>query len=189
MVLIVGITGATGAIYSIRLLEVLSYIEEVETHLVISSAGKRIISLETMYKIEEVQKLATFSYEVDDIGARIASGSFIRDAMAVVPCSMKTMSALAYSYADNLITRAGDVTLKERKALVIAPRETPLHLGHIENMLRLAQMGATIFPLVPSFYNKPKSLQDVIDQTVGRILDILGIKQNLTHRWNGVEST
>jgi 4-hydroxy-3-polyprenylbenzoate decarboxylase len=185
MVLIIGITGATGVIYGIRLLEVLSSMKDIETHLVISKAGEIIINHETERKIEDIRKLANFSYDVEDIGARISSGSFQRDGMIVAPCTVKTMSGMANSYSDNLITRAGDVTLKERKKLVLMVRETPLHLGHLRNMERLTEMGAIIVPPVPAFYYRPKTIQEIIDHTVGRLLDIVDIKHNLFRRWSG----
>lgn len=182
MVLIVTITGASGAIYGIRLLQVLSSAEKVETHLVISKAGEVTISQETDWQVAEVKRLASFCYDINDIGARLSSGSFKRHAMIVAPCSMKTLSALANSYADNLITRAGDVTLKERKRLVLLVRETPLHLGHLRNMERLAEMGAIIMPPVPAFYHRPATVQDIVDQTVGKALDILEIEHSLFQR-------
>lgn len=182
-VLIIGITGASGAIYGIRLLQVLSQMEEVETHLVLSKPGEKIIELETSYEVSAVRGLANFWYDIDDLGARIASGSFKRDGMIVVPCSVKTMAALANSYADNLLTRAGDVTLKERKLLVLVVRETPLHQGHLRNMLRLAEIGAVILPPAPAFYHKPRSLDDIINHTVGKVLDLFAIKHNLSLPW------
>lgn len=185
MVLIIGITGATGVIYGIRLLEILSSLKDVETHLIISKAGEIIINHETERKIEDIRKLANFSYDVEDIGARISSGSFQRGGMIVAPCTVKTMSGMANSYTDNLITRAGDVTLKERKKLVLMVRETPLHLGHIRNMERLTEMGAIIMPPVPAFYYRPKTIQQIIDHTVGKLLDIFDIKHNLLQRWSG----
>ena len=187
MVLIIGITGATGVIYGVRLLEVLSSMGDIETHLIISEAGGMNIRHETDRKIEDVKKLANFSYDIKDIGAPLASGSFQRDSMIIAPCTIKTMSALANSYTDNLLLRTGDVTLKERKKLVLLVRETPLHLGHIRNMERLCEMGAIIMPPVPAFYHKPKTIQDIIDHTVGKTLDILGIKHNLFQRWSGFE--
>lgn len=186
MTLIIGITGASGVIYGIRLLEVLADIKEVKTHLIISEPGELNIRQETNWKLEKVKALANFSYNINDIGARLASGSFKRDGMVVIPCTVKTMSALANSYAENLLTRAGDVTLKERNKLVLVVRETPLHLGHIRNMERLTEMGAIIFPPVPAFYHKPKTIQDIIDHTVGKVLDIFGIEHNLFQRWSGV---
>jgi len=188
MVLIIGITGATGVIYGVRLLEVLSSINDIETHLIISEAGGITIRSEIDRKIEDIKKLASFSYDIGDIGARLASGSFQRDGMIIAPCTIKTMSALANSYTENLLTRAGDVTLKERKKLVLLVRETPLHLGHIRNMERLCEMGAIIMPPVPAFYHKPRTIQDIIDHTIGKTLDIFGIKHNLFQRWSGLIS-
>lgn len=188
MVLIIGITGATGVIYGIRLLEVLSSMKDIETHLIISEAGETTIKFETNWAIEDVRKLASYTYDIKDIAARISSGSFRTDGMIVVPCTVKTMSAIAYSYTDNLIIRAGDVTLKERRKLVLAIRETPLHLGHLRNMERLTEMGAMVMPPVPAFYHKPKTLDDIIDYTVGKILDVFGIKHELFKRWPGCTS-
>jgi len=186
MILIIGITGASGVIYGIRLLEVLSSMKEIETHLIISEAGEKNISYETDWKIEDVKAMASFSYRVNDISARVASGSFKTDGMIIAPCTVKTMSALANSYADNLLTRTGDVTLKERRKLVLLVRETPLHIGHIRNMERLCEMGAIIMPPVPAFYHKPKTIQDIIDHTIGKTLDIFGIEHNLFPRWSGL---
>ena len=186
MVLIIGITGATGAIYGVRLLEILAARKDIEKHLVISEAGETNIRHETDWKIEAVKALADFCYDVNDIGACIASGSFKRDGMIVAPCSMKTLSALANSYTENLLIRAGDVTLKERKKLVLLTRETPLHIGHIRNMERLSEMGAIIMPPVPAFYHRPKTIQDIIDHTIGKVLDIFGIEHNLFQRWSGL---
>lgn len=188
MVLIVCITGASGVIYGIRLLEVLSGKKDVETHLVISDAGELNIKTETDYNIAEVKALASYCYDVNDIGAPPASGSFKRDGMVVVPCSIKTMSALANSYSGNLITRAGDVTLKERGKLVLVVRETPFHIGHLRNMERLCEMGAIIMPPVPAFYHRPKSLSDIIDHIVGKILDAFCIDHNISRRWGGISS-
>ena len=187
MILIIGITGATGVIYGIRLLEVLSAIDDVETHLILSEASRQIIKYETDKKVEEIEKLADFSYHVDDIGTRLASGSFKRDGMIIAPCTIKTMSALANSYSDNLLVRSGDVTLKEGKKLVLLVRETPLHIGHIKNMERLCEMGATIMPPVPAFYHRPKTILDIVDHTVGKALDLFGIEHNLFPRWSGIE--
>ena len=186
MALIVAITGASGAIYGIRLLQVLSAMEKIETHLVISKAGEVTISHETDWQVEDVRRLASFCYDINDIGARLASGSFKRHGMIVAPCSMKTLSSLANSYADNLITRAGDVTLKEGGKLVLLVRETPLHLGHLRNMERLAEIGAVIMPPVPAFYHRPKTLQDIIDHTVGKVLDTFGLEHDLFQRWSGL---
>jgi 4-hydroxy-3-polyprenylbenzoate decarboxylase len=187
MVLIIGITGATGAIYGIRLLEVLSSMKDVETHLVISEAGAMTIEYETERRIEDVKKLASYSYDIDDVCACLSSGSFQRDGMIIAPCTIKTMSALANSFCHNLLVRAGDVTLKERKKLVLMVRETPLHLGHIRTMEKLTEMSAIIMPPMPAFYHKPVTIQDVVDQMVGKLLDIFSIKHNLFKRWSGLK--
>jgi 4-hydroxy-3-polyprenylbenzoate decarboxylase len=186
MLLIIGITGASGVIYGIRLLEVLSTNKEVETHLIISEAGAAIIKHETDWELEKVRTLADACYDINDIGSRLSSGSFKRDGMVIAPCSMKTLSALANSYADNLIARSADITLKERKRLVLLARETPLHLGHLRNMVKLTEMGAVVFPPVPAFYHKPQTIQDLIDYTIGRVLDIFDIKHKLLPRWSGL---
>jgi len=188
MVLIIGISGASGAIYGIRLLEVLSKIEAVETHVIISKHGEETIRHETDYEVNDVRALANFAYEIDDVGACLASGSFKRDGMIIAPCTIKTMSALANSYLENLLIRAGDVTLKERKRLVLVVRETPLHLGHLRSMVQLTEMGAIIFPPLPSFYGKPKTIDDIINNTVGRVLDLFNIEHNLLHRWSGLKT-
>lgn len=188
MVLIIGITGASGVIYGIRLLQILSSKRDIETHLVISQAGKTIIEHETDWRLEDIESLADYSYHINDIGARIASGSFRRDGMIIAPCSMKSLSALANSYADNLLTRAADVTLKERKKLVLLARETPLHLGHLRNMERLTEMGAIIFPPVPAFYHRPQTIHDIVDQIIGRVLDTFGIEHGLFRGWSGIGS-
>ena len=189
MVLIIGISGASGAIYGIRLLEVLSKIEAVETHVIISEHGEETIRHETHYEVNDVRALANFAYEIDDVGACLASGSFKRDGMIIAPCTIKTMSALANSYLENLLIRAGDVTLKERERLVLVVRETPLHLGHLRSMVQLTEMGAIIFPPLPSFYGKPKTIDDIINNTVGRVLDLFNIEHNLLHRWPGLKTT
>ena len=188
MILIIGITGASGVIYGIRLLEILSTRKDIETHLVISEAGEINIKYETAWRIKDIEALADFSYNIDDVGARLASGSFKNDGMIVVPCTIKTMSALANSYTENLLIRAGDVTLKERRKLILVVRETPLHIGHIRSMERLSEMGAIIMPPVPSFYHRPKTIEDIIDHTLGKILDIFGIEHNLFQRWSGLAS-
>ena len=185
MRILIGINGATGVIYGIRLLQVLSGIKNIETHLVISAAGERTIEIETGYKGSEIKALANFSYAIDDIGACLASGSFRRDAMIIAPCSMKSLSAIANSYADNLLTRAADVTLKERGKLLLLVRETPLHLGHLKNMVSVTEMGAIVVPPLPAFYHKPKTIQDIVDHTVGKTLDLLNIDHNLFARWPG----
>ena len=185
MVIIVAITGASGAIYGIRLLETLRKAKDVETHLVISDAGKRTIEYETSYRVADVEKLAHCCYRNNDIGATLASGSFHRDGMAVIPCTVKTMGALAHSYGENLVVRAADVTLKERKRLVLVVRETPLHLGHLRSMVQLTEMGAVILPPVTSFYSKPKTIDDLVNHITGRVLDLLGVDHDLVKRWAG----
>ena len=188
MVIIIGITGATGSIYGIRLLQILSSIKGVETHLIISHAGEKTIELETDWRIEDIKALANFNYDIDDIGACLSSGSFKRDGMIVAPCTIKTLSALANSYSDNLLTRAADVTLKERRKLLLLLRETPLHIGHLRNMTSITEMGAVIMPPVPAFYYRPNTIQDIVDHTVGKALDIFEIEHNLFQRWSGSRS-
>jgi 4-hydroxy-3-polyprenylbenzoate decarboxylase len=188
MTLIVGISGATGAMYGIRLLQVLAGIKEIETHLIISPVAAKNIQLETEYTLKKVKALAHYTYDIDDIGACLSSGSFKRDGMIIAPCSIKTLSALANSYTSNLLIRAADVTLKERRKLVVLARETPLHLGHLRNMVSLTEMGAIIMPPVPAFYHRPKTIQDIIDHTIGKVLDLFDIEHNLFKRWTGLDS-
>lgn len=188
MVIIIGITGATGAIYGIRLLEVLASHKDIDTHLVISEAGEKIITYETQWRISDIRKLASHSYDIGDNSAPISSGSFLWDGMIIAPCTVKTMSALAGSYSENLMVRAGDITLKERRKLVLMVRETPLHLGHLRNMERLTEMGAIIMPPMPAFYHQPQTIQDIVDHTIGKILDIFNIKHDLFRRWSGYTS-
>ena len=185
--LIVGITGASGVIYGIRLLEVLADEPGVETHLLMSPAARRTIELETDRKATDVEALADYRYRFGDIAASISSGSFPIDAMAIVPCSMGTLSAIALSSSDSLLERAADVTLKERRRLVIAPREAPLHLGHLRLMVQATELGAIICPPSPGFYASPKTLGDLIDHTVGRLIDTIGIhlSRDLSRRWTG----
>jgi len=185
-VLVVGITGASGAIYGIRLLEVLSSTKNVETHLIVSDAAEAIIKYETGRSVQEAKELASFSYDIKDIGAQISSGSFRTDGMIVAPCTVKTMSAIANSYSENLLIRVGDVTLKERRRLLLLVRETPLHLGHLRSMERLCEMGAIIMPPAPAFYHRPQTIQDIVDHTVGKMLDIFGIAHSLFQRWSGI---
>ncbi|HTY61448.1 MAG TPA: UbiX family flavin prenyltransferase [Acidobacteriota bacterium] len=188
MRLLIGMNGATGVIYGIRLLQVLSGMKEIETHLVISPAGEKTIEIETGFRAEEVKAMADFSYAYDDIGACLASGSFRRDGMIVAPCSMKTLSAIAHAYADNLLTRAADVTLKERGKLVLLVRETPLHLGHLRNMVSVTEMGGIVMPPLPAFYHMPKTIQDLVDHTVGKALDLFNIEHDLFRRWPGTDT-
>lgn len=184
---IIAITGASGSIYGIRLLEALHKLN-TETYLIVSRAAQGIIKHETSFSLDDIVKLATVCYEEEDLFAPIASGSYVVNikAMCVVPCSMKTLSAIANGYSDNLITRAADVSLKEKRKLVLVTRETPFTPIHLKNMLTLAQLGAVILPPIPAFYSKPQTLEDVIQQTVGRILDHLGIISDIAKRWRGV---
>lgn len=185
MRIVVGMNGTTGVIYGIRLLQVLAINEKIETHLIISRACERTIALETCFSLEEIKSYATYTYDIDDIAACLASGSFLSDGMIVAPCSMKTLSALAHSYTDNLLTRAADVTLKERGRLVLLVRETPLHLGHLKNMVRVTEIGGIVMPPVPAFYHKPQNIQDIVDHTVGKALDLFRIEHSLYKRWQG----
>jgi 4-hydroxy-3-polyprenylbenzoate decarboxylase len=183
--LVVGITGASGAIYGIRLLEVLREAPDLETHLVISPAGKRTIVAETDWAIEDVEGLATRAYDDRDIGAAIASGSFRTTGMVIAPCGPDTVGALAHSLAGSLIARAADVTLKEGRRLVVLVREAPLHLGHLRALLALAEMGAVILPPLPAFYPRPRTIDDLVNHTVGRALDHLGVPHALVQEWTG----
>ena len=176
--LIVGISGATGAIYGIRLLEVLAK-SNVETHLVITEAAQKTISMETDWTVEKVKSLARVVYDIQDIGADIASGSFQSEGMVVIPCSIKSLSAIANSFNVNLLIRAADVSLKERHKLVLVVRETPLHQGHLNLMFRVTEMGATLLPPIPAFYFHPKTIDDLINHTVGKVLDLFGIDHHL----------
>jgi 4-hydroxy-3-polyprenylbenzoate decarboxylase len=182
--LVVAITGATGVIYGIRLLERLRPAADIETHLIISDPGKRTIVEETDYAVKDVEALAHHCYDNKDIGAALASGTFRTDGMLIAPCSIKTASAVAYCRSDNLIARAADVTLKEGRRLVMLVRETPLHVGHLRCMLALAEMGAILLPPVPAFYDRPKDLEDVIQHTLARALDRVGVTVDLPE-WQG----
>jgi 4-hydroxy-3-polyprenylbenzoate decarboxylase len=188
--LIIGISGASGVIYGIRLLELLRDVAHVETHLVMSSAAGQTIALETDYTPTDVEALADVSYRFRDIAAAISSGSFRTAGMVVVPCSMKTLSGIAYSFSDNLLLRAADVVLKDRRRLIIVPRETPLHLGHLRMMTQVVEMGALLVPPMPAFYHRPKTIDDIINQNVNRILDLLEIDlpEDLFARWQGAGS-
>ena len=187
--LIIGISGATGAIYGIRLLQVLQTAPGIETHLVMSKAAERTITYETDLTIPQVRAMADASYNITDIGATISSGSFQVEGMIIAPCSMKTLSATAHSLSIDLLGRAADVTLKERRPLVLVVREAPLHLGHLRLMVQAAEMGAIIVPPVPAFYNFPKTLDDIINHTVGRILDLFHIDVDMVKRWQGMQAT
>ena len=185
--IIVGISGATGAIYGIRLLQILRSVTALETHLVLSPAARRTILLETAYSVEEVEAMATCVHRSSDIAASISSGSFRSSGMIVAPCSMKTVSGIATSYSDNLLLRAADVMLKDRRPLVLLVRETPMHLGHLRLLVKVAEMGGIVMPPVPAFYHRPTSLQDIVDHTLNRALDLLGVEleQDLFERWQG----
>jgi 4-hydroxy-3-polyprenylbenzoate decarboxylase len=180
--LIVGISGASGVCYGIRLLEVLAS-TAVETHLVMSKAAEMTVGCETERKPSEIRKLADVSYPVMDIGASISSGSFRTAGMIIAPCSVRTLSEIATGVTSSLLTRAADVVLKERRRLVLLVRETPLHAGHLRSMLRVTEMGAVVMPPVPAFYARPANLEEMVDQTLGRALDLFGIDTGLTRRW------
>ena len=186
--LVVGITGASGSIYGVRLLEMLRLVDDLEIHLVVSAAGKRTLVEETDWSVTDVEALAHHRHDVKDIGASIASGSFRTEGMVVIPCSIKTAGAIAACYADTLVARAADVTLKEGRPLVLVVREAPLHLGHLRVMTALAEMGAVILPPMPAFYNRPKDVDDIVNHTVARVLDRLGLPQTLVAEWQGTRS-
>lgn len=185
MRIVVGISGASGAIYGVRTLEVLHRLG-VETHLVLSDTAGKTIEFETSRRLDDVVSLATRVYPVHDVGAAVSSGSFKTDGMVVAPCSIKTLSGIANSYNDNLLTRAADVSLKERRKLVLVVRETPLHLGHLRLMTAVTEMGAVLLPPVPSFYHLPTTIDDIVNQTVGKVLDQFGLDASLFKRWTGM---
>jgi len=183
--LIVGITGASGSIYGIRLLEELRGRADVETHVILSASGKRTLVEETQRAVKDVEALGDFVYDNRDVGAALASGSFNTTGMVIAPCSIKTLSALANCFSETLIARAGDVSLKEGRPLVAVVRETPLHVGHLRQMLAFAEMGGIVLPPMPAFYQHPRTIDDMIDHTVARILDRIGLGQNLVPEWTG----
>jgi 4-hydroxy-3-polyprenylbenzoate decarboxylase len=185
--IVIGISGASGVIYGVRMLSLLKE-KDFETHLVLSEAGKKNIEIETSLKSSDVAAMAHYTYDNKDVGAALASGSFLTEGMVVVPCTIKTLSGIANSYTDNLLVRAADVTLKEKRKLVLVVRETPLHKGHLRLMTMAADMGAHILPPVPSFYHQPKTIDDIIDQTIGKIFDYIGIKHDLFRRWGEGDS-
>lgn len=185
--LIVAITGATGAIYGVRLLEHLRKHGQVETHLMVSEAGVLNLHQELDMRRKDVEALADVVHNVRDVGACIASGSFASTGMVVAPCSMKTLAAVAHGLSDNLITRAADVVLKERRRLVLMVRETPFNLAHLRNMTAVTEMGGVIFPPLPGFYQRPASMEEMVDHTLGRVLDMLGISMQLTPEWQGMK--
>lgn len=183
--IIVGITGASGTIYAVDLLEKLHQLPDVETHLVMSTWAKKNLELETNYSLKQLTALADYTYNVNDQGATIASGSFLNDGMVIVPASMKTVAGIAYGFGENLISRAADVTIKEQRKLVIVPRETPLSVIHLENLTKLAKVGAQIIPPVPAFYNHPKTIQDLVNHQTMKILDAFQIQNETDRRWEG----
>lgn len=180
--IVLGISGATGAIYGVRLLEELQ-LRGAEVHLVVSRWGEETIRLETGREITELEKLTAQKYDISNMGAAISSGSFPIDGTIIAPCSMKTLSAIAHGFSDNLIVRAADVALKEKRPLILMPRETPLTIIHLQNMLEVARAGATVMPPMPAYYNLPESLDDIVNHWVGRVLDHLGLKHDLVKRW------
>ncbi len=184
--LIVAITGATGAAYGVRLLETLRASGAWESHLVLSDAGVLNAWQELGLKRKAIERLADVAYQPKDIGAAIASGSFITAGMVIAPCSMKTLAAVAHAHADDLVSRAADVVLKERRRLVLLPREAPLNLAHLRNMVAVTEMGGIVFPPVPAFYAQPKTIEQLVDHTVGRVLDLFGIRVPNLPRWGGM---
>ena len=184
---VVAITGATGAVYGVRLLQYLSATPGIETHLVLSDAATLTLHQETGLQRKEVEGLAHVVHKNRDIGASIASGSFQSDGMVIAPCSMKTLASVAHGLSDNLVARAADVVLKERRRLVLMVRETPFNLAHLRNMTQVTEMGGIIFPPLPSFYHKPASIEEMVDHTVGRVIDLFGIEHTLAPRWAGMK--
>ena len=187
--LIVAITGATGVVYAVRLLEVLRATTNIETHLIISEAGIMSLQQEVNLKKKQAEALADVVYNVKDVGAAIASGSFQTMGMVVAPCSMKTLASVAHGLSENLISRSADVTLKERRRLVLMVRETPLNLAHLRNMTAVTEMGGIIFPPLPSFYQHPATIMEMVDHSIGRVLDLFNIAHQLTPEWRGLVST
>jgi len=182
--IVIGITGASGVIYAVRMLHHLKDTDR-EIHLILSEAGRLNIEIETGYRTLQVEDMADYTYDYRDIAAAPASGTFLTDGMVVAPCTVKTLSGIANSYTENLLVRAADVTLKEKRKLVLMVRETPLHKGHLQLMTRVADMGAHILPPVPAFYHQPKTIEDIIDHTIGKVFDYLEIEHNLAQRWGG----
>ncbi|MBC3812691.1 UbiX family flavin prenyltransferase [Undibacterium aquatile] len=187
--LIIAITGATGSVYGVRLLQVLQANPDVETHLLISEAGVLNLHQELDMKRKDVETFADVVHHVRDVGASIASGSFQSDGMVIAPCSMKTLASVAHGMSDNLITRAADVVLKERRRLILMVRETPFNLAHLRNMTAVTEMGGIIFPPLPGFYHRPQSIQEMVDHTVGRVLDMFTLPHELTPRWQGLKDS
>jgi len=182
--LIVAITGASGVIYGKRLLEVLRE-KRIETHLIVSKAAEKVVEHELETTKKDLERLAHHVYSVDDFNAPLMSGSFQTDGMIIIPCTMKTLAGIAHGYSDNLILRAADVTLKERRKLIVVPRETPLSVVHLHNMLSVAELGVAVIPAMPAYYHKPKEIDDLVDFVVGKVLDCLGVEHRLFKRWDG----
>ena len=187
--LIVGITGATGAVYGVEILKVIKTVDGWESHLILSDAGALNLWHELKMKRRELEKLADVAYHPKDIAATISSGSYLTEGMVIAPCSMKTLAAVAHAHADDLLSRAADVVLKERRRLVLVPRETPLNLAHLRNMVAVTEMGGIVFPPVPAFYALPQSLADLVSHTVARVLDLFGVHSPKLARWQGMKGT
>jgi 4-hydroxy-3-polyprenylbenzoate decarboxylase len=187
--LIIAITGASGAVYGVRLLQVLREVPDIETHLMVSDAGVLNLHQELDMNRKDVESFAHVVHNVRDVGASIASGSFQSEGMIVAPCSMKTLASIAHGLSENLITRSADVVLKERRRLVLMVRETPFNLAHLRNMIAVTEMGGIIFPPLPGFYQRPATIAEMVDHTAGRVLDLFAISHLLTPRWNGLKST
>jgi 4-hydroxy-3-polyprenylbenzoate decarboxylase len=183
--IIVGISGASGAIYGLRLLDRLRQQAEIETHLILTRSAEKTLFMETGKAAGEVKQIANYTYALEDIGSRLASGSYPTGGMVIAPCSIHTMSAIAHGISSNLLVRAADVTLKEKRKLILMVRESPLHLGHLRTMTALSEMGAIIAPPIPGFYNKPQTVMDLVDHSVDRVLDLIGLPDNLVRRWEG----
>lgn len=184
--IVIGVTGASGTIYAIDLMKKLQAIDNVETHVVFSAWAKKNLQLETDLSLADIKKLADYFYSDSDLGATIASGSFLTDGMVIVPASMKTVASIAVGIGDNLISRAADVTLKEQRKLIMVPRETPLNTIHLENMTKLSKMGVQMIPPIPAFYNHPKTIQDLVDHQTMKVLDALRIDNEVDRRWEGI---
>lgn len=185
--LIIGMSGSTGIIYGIRMLEILKQIDDIESHLVMTTTAKMNVAIETDVTVKDIEALADVVHSDKDLAASISSGSFKTAGMVVVPCAMKTLSGIVHSYSDSLVVRAADVILKEHRRLVIVPRETPLHLGHTKLLYEAAQLGAIIAPPMPAFYNDPKTIDDIVNHTVGRVFDLFEIDAGIVKRWTGAE--
>ncbi|HCJ57871.1 putative UbiX-like flavin prenyltransferase [bioreactor metagenome] len=186
MKIVIGITGATGTIYAVKLLEALKYMEHIDTHLIMSTWAIKNLEIETDYSLDYVKSLATIVHDNQNLGASISSGSFLTDGMIILPCSMKTLSSIANGYDDNLISRAANVMIKENRKLILCPRETPLSVIHLENMLKLSRLGVKMIPPMPAFYSKPESIEDIINHTVMKILDQFGVDYDKGKRWRGI---